>query len=119
MGVVGWLFLAAKLLIVLGIVRAVWHFFWLRFYEIEIGDDLVSVRHGLLPWTKFQRHWDGDQMHECLVNSGGFFGWLLKRGDLTIVGSEGSTHKYHMRGIGKAEQACSAINGMRRKSRRR
>ncbi len=109
--------LIAKVLIVLRIARLLYNMAWLRTFVITVGDDLVSVRHGILPWTKFQRHWDSDQMHECLVRQSGFFGWLFGTGDVIIVGTEGSTHKYTMPAIGRAEKACGAINTMRRVAR--
>jgi len=116
-GTVRIIFLIIFLFIAYRIARLIWHFFWLRSFRINVGQDIVAVRHGILPWKKFHRSWDGDQMHECLMNSDGFMNWLLRTGDLIIVGSEGSTHKYTMSRIGSISAACGAINQMRRNSR--
>lgn len=112
-----WSTMAITVLLIFWVAKGIWHFFWLRSFRIEIDDHLVAVSHGLLPWTKYHRNWDADQVHECLFNAGGFFGWLVKSGELIIVGSEGSTHKYSFPGIGRVEEACGAINAMRRRGR--
>lgn len=116
---VGWLFTLALVFIAYRVIARIWRFFWLRSFTITVGDDLVTVRYGILPWTKFQRSWDGDQMHECLMESSGFTNWLLRTGDLIIVGSEGSTREYRMRSIGNINVACGAINQMRREARQK
>lgn len=116
-GTIKFLSLLTAAFVAYRLLKLTWHFFWLRSFRIVIGDDAVWVYHGILPWRKFQRSWDGDQMHECLVSSSGFMNWLLRAGDVVIVGSEGSTHKYIMSRIGQAETACKEINLMRQKSR--
>lgn len=112
-----WTFLGIKVFFTLAILRRLWHFLWLRSYRVSIGNDHVAVQAGILPWSKFYRAWDSDQVHECLVDTGGFIGWLTKAGNVQLVGSEGVAHKYWMPQIGRAERCCGAINAMRRRAR--
>lgn len=112
-------FIGLNVFFLLTILRLAMRLLWLKTFRIEVGDDQVVLRHGLLPWTKFTRAWDDDQIHECLFYSNGFFGWLTRSGDLEIVGREGSTHKYRMTSIGQVQRACEAVNKMRRRGRSR
>lgn len=110
-------FLGVKIILGLLILGRVWRLLLLRTFRLEVGDDVVSVRHGLLPWTKVHRSWDGDQIYDCLFYRNGIIGWLTRSGDLEIVGTEGSTHKFRMEAIGRVEQACAAVAGVRRQAR--
>ena len=102
-------------LAILGIwvIRTLLRLVWLWTFRIEIGKSGLSARYGVLPWNKWSRTWEPDQIFGCLYRQSGFLNWLARHGDLVLTGREGTTNEFVFTRIGRVKRACEMVNAIR------
>ena len=107
--------LARGLLVMLGLslLRSIGWVVWQTTYRVGVSEAGVSLSYGVMPWNKFERFWEPNQIFNCLYNSSGFFNWAVRQGNLILQGSEGATHQFVFQNIGRVRTACELVNQIR------
>jgi hypothetical protein len=96
---------------VLEMVRAAWTIWLNNTIVLTVAPDGVAYRGGILPWKRWEQYWRYHQIFSTkYANRPEFLGWMLRVGDLIIVGREGSTHEYRIRGIHNPRQVQMLIS---------
>ena len=110
-GTIGF-FMALPLIgFVIGTLSDIWQVCLNRSVMISIGPGGVAYRSGILPWKREESHWRYHQIYRAMyVNQPQFLGWLLRFGDLVIVGREGSTREYRIGGLHNPKRAQLLIS---------
>lgn len=108
-----WIVIAGIVITIYWVVRSVFRFLWLQTYKVEIGPNGVSASYGILPWNKWQRFWEPNQIYTCLYRSSGFLDWALRHGDLILQGAEGATQQFTFTRIAHIRSACDLVNQVR------
>lgn len=108
-----YIILAAWVILALNLIRTLLKLFWLWTFKITIGDFGISASHGVLPWNKWGRTWEPDQIFGCLYRQSGFLNWLVRHGDLVLTGREGTTNEFVFTRIGRVKKATELVNSIR------
>lgn len=100
------------LIFIVGACRAIWRILLNSSFILRIGKDGVDCREGILPWKKTEYYWRYNQIFGAnYANRPEFLGWLLRCGDVTIVGREGSTRNYCIWGVHDPRRVQVLISG--------
>lgn len=97
-------------LVGLGVLDTIWKMLLIRSEALTVTAAGVGYRKGLLPWKRMQLVWRYDQIYETRFGfRPQFWGWVFRCGDLVIVGREGSTREYRIRGLHRPNRAQALI----------
>lgn len=90
-------------------VSSVFRILWLATFRITVKPGLLEVKFGVLPWNKVTTYWDNPRLHDVRFVNTGFFKWLFRFGNVILIGSEGDTDRFFIKGIAAPQKAAQAI----------
>ena len=83
------------------ILELVYVLFYIKSFRWNVFQNRVYHNYGILPWKRYGRAWNREQIYDVVVKED-FFGWLLKYGTIEVIGREGVTSAYRISHIKNA-----------------